>query len=149
MSRIIAGNSSMAKIITILLLSLTLHSYGQTARVDTLKVSPSPKFKDIPIAKMNFPVIRTGPKTIDSLINTDIKNRFTDNEYPNLPVKEALNKWAEDRVVYLDCVVTLNQNGMISLNISAQVCGGYWIAWREYYNYSSRTGTPVRISTII
>src|SRR5690242_2618476 len=149
MSRIIAGNSSMAKTITILLLSLTLHSYGQTARVDTLKVSPSPKFKDIPIDKMNFPVIRTGRKTIDSLINTDIKNRFTDNEYPNLPVKEALNKWAEDGVVYLDFEVTFNKNGMISLNISAEGCGAYCTDWTEYYNYSTITGTPVGISTII
>lgn len=139
----------MAKILTILLLSLTLQSYGQIARVYKLKVSPSPKFKDIPIDKMNFPVIRTGRKTIDSLINNDIKNRFTDNEYPNLPIKEALNKWAEDGVVYLDFEVTFNKNGIISLNISAEGCGAYCTDWTEYYNYSTINGMPVSIATII
>lgn len=98
---------------------------------------------------MNFPIIRTGNKRKDSLINTDIKNRLTNNEYPNLPIKEALNKWAEEGLEYLDFEVTYNKNSIVSLNISAEGCGAYCTDWTEYYNYSTKTGKPVDIASII
>ena len=56
-------------------------AFGQEVQIDTFRLMKSERFKDIQSYKMNFPIIRTGNKEIDSLINTDLKNRFTDNEF--------------------------------------------------------------------
>jgi hypothetical protein len=124
-------------------------AFGQEVQIDTLRLEKSERFKDIQSDKMNFPIIFTGNKEIDSLINTDLKNRFTDNEYPTDTLDSALIKWAGDQIVFLDFQVTYNRNGILSINISAEGCGAYCTSWTDYFNYSTSNGKWLNISDVI
>jgi hypothetical protein len=53
-------------------------------------------------ADLSFPSIQTGDQLLDSVINTDLKNRFTCNQYPTEPFNSALIKWASYGAVFLD-----------------------------------------------
>jgi hypothetical protein len=124
-------------------------TFGQNVRIDTLDLKKSEQFNELQSDKMNFPIIRTGNKKIDSLINSDLKNKFTSNEYPIESIETTLIKWADDRIIYLDFEVTYNQNGILSLNISAEGCGAYCTYWTDYYNYSVISGKLLNISEIV
>ena len=124
-------------------------AFGQEVQIDTFRLQKSERFKDIQSEKMNFPIIRTGDKEIDSLINTDLKNRFTDNEYPTDALDSALIKWAGEQIVFLDFQVTYNRNGILSINISAEGCGAYCTSWTDYFNYSTSNGEWLNISDVI
>ncbi len=133
---------------TILLLTFGLTSFGQKISVDTLFIPRIEKFSNVQNQKLKFPIIRTGNPQIDNLINTDIKNRFTNNEYPDLSTDSTLNKWA-DGIIYLDFQVTYIKNGLISLSISAEGCGAYCTGWTDYFTYNYVTGQYVTIDHII
>lgn len=122
---------------------------GQSIQIDTFRLEKSERFKDIQSKKMNFPIIITGNNQIDSLINTDLKNRFTDNQYPMYSLDSTMIKWAEDQIVFLDFQVTYNQNGILSINISAEGCGAYCTGWTHYFNYSTLNGNWLDISDVI
>tara|TARA_B110000967_G_C18703802_1_gene469200 strand:- start:100 stop:801 length:702 start_codon:yes stop_codon:yes gene_type:complete len=124
-------------------------AFGQVVLVDTFRLAESEHFKNIQSDKMNFPVVRSGDKKIDSLINRDIKNRFTGNEYPNETLDSTLTKWAGDQIVFLDFQVTYNQQGTLSINISAEGCGAYCSNWTDYFNYSTLDGKWLNVSDVI
>lgn len=134
---------------TILLLSLGLTSFGQSIRVDTLLLPKTVKDTHFQNDKLKFPIIRTGNSDIDNRINKDLKNKFTDNEFPDLPPDSTLIKWADERVNHLDFRVTYTKNGIISLNISAEGCGAYCSFWTDYYTYNYETGQFLTIDQII
>lgn len=122
---------------------------GQSVQIDTFLLEKSERFKDIQSDKMNFPIISSGNKKVDSLINTDLKNRFTGNEYPTDNLDSTLTKWAGDQIVFLDFQVTYNQNGILSINVSAEGCGAYCTSWTVYFNYSTQTGKWLDINSIV
>lgn len=124
-------------------------AFGQVVQVDTFRLAESEHFKNIQSDKMNFPVVRSGDKKIDSLINRDIKNRFTGNEYPNETLASTLTKWAGDQIVFLDFQVTYNQQGTLSINISAEGCGAFCSNWTDYFNYSTLNGKWLNVSDVI
>jgi len=124
-------------------------AFGQVVQVNTFRLAESEHFKNIQSDKMNFPVVQSGDKKIDSLINQDIKNRFTGNEYPNETLDSTLIKWAGDQIVFLDFQVTYNQNGILSINISAEGCGAYCSNWTDYFNYSTLDGKWLIVSDLI
>lgn len=101
------------------------------------------------VEKMNFPIIKSKHPKIDSIINNDIKNRFTYNEYPTLPTQTSLNEWSSGQIVYIDFGVTFNKNGILSINISSEGCGAYCSSRTEYYNYSTKTGEFLTIYDVI
>lgn len=121
---------------------------GQSVRIDTFRLKESSRFKEIQSDKMNFPIVRSGNKKIDSVINTDLKNRFTGNEYPNSTIDSTLIKWG-DGIISLDFEVTYNERGILSINISAEGCGAYCTNWTDYFNYSTVSGKWLDISEII
>lgn len=133
---------------TTLLLTFGLTSFGQKISVDTLFIPRIEKFSNVQNQKLKFPIIRTGNPQIDNLINTDIKNRFTNNEYPDLSTDSTLIKWA-DGIIYLDFQVPYIKNGLISLSISAEGCGAYCTGWTDYFTYNYVTGKYVTIDHII
>ncbi|MBC5994498.1 hypothetical protein [Pontibacter cellulosilyticus] len=139
----------MNKIITTLLLFVALHSFGQGVQVDTLKVSLSPRFVDLQYERMNYPIVRTGDKRIDFLINNDIKNKLTHNEFPEASIDSTIADWAAEGIVYLDFQVTYNKQGILSLNISTEGCGAYCSSWTEYFNYSTLTGKALDLGDVI
>ena len=142
-------NFKMTRIVTtILLLTFGLTSFGQNISVDTLLIPIIEKFSNVQNEKLKFPVIRTGKSQVDKVINTDLKNRFTNNEYPDLTTDSTLIKWA-DGVIYLDFEVTFIKNGVISLNISAEGCGAYCTSWTDYFTYNYLTGQFLTIDQII
>lgn len=98
---------------TIMLLTFGLTSFGQKISVDTLFIPRTEKFSNIQNEKLKFPVIKTGNLQVDKAINTDLKNRFTKNEYPDLSTDSTLLKWS-DGIIYLDFEVTYIKNGLIS-----------------------------------
>lgn len=137
------------KLVLFLLLTLALNSFGQGVRIDTLLFSGSKIQNEFPVVTLKFPIVKTGTFEIDTLINEDIKNRFTANEFMNLPTDLALVKWADDSIVYLDFEVTYNKNELVSLNISAEGCGANCTMWTSYFTYSTKTGTFVAIDEIV
>ncbi len=124
-------------------------AFGQSVQIDTFRLEKSERFKDIQSDKMNFPLVRSGKKEIDVLINNDLKNRFTRNEYPNGTLDSTLIKWAGDQIVFLDFEVTYNQNGILSINVSVEWCGAYCTRWTDYFNYSTTNGKWINISDVI
>lgn len=133
---------------TIILLTFGLTSFGQKISVDTLFIPRTEKFSNIQNEKLKFPVIKTGNLQVDKAINTDLKNRFTKNEYPDLSTDSTLLKWS-DGIIYLDFEVTYIKNGLISLKISAEGCGAYCTAWTDYFTYNYITGPFLSIDQII
>ncbi|MEO5776772.1 MAG: hypothetical protein ABIQ27_07700 [Flavobacterium sp.] len=133
---------------TILLITFGLTSFGQIISVDTLFIPRTEKFSNAQNEKLKFPVIKTSNLQVDKVINTDLKNRFTNNEYPDLTTDSTLIKWA-DGIIYLDFQVTYIKNGLISFNISAEGCGAYCTSWSDYYTYNYLTGQFVTIDQVI
>lgn len=141
---------TMTRILTtILLLTLGLTSFGQDIRIDTLFLPKTEKFTHFQNDKLKFPIITTGNLKIDNSINKDLKNRFTNNEFPDLPTDSTIIKWSDEQVIYLDFEVTYIKNGLISLNISAEGCGAYCTGWTDYFTYNYLTGQYVTFGEII
>lgn len=132
----------------ILFLAFGQTLFGQKISVDTLFLPITERFSNTQNEKLKFPVIRTGNLQVDKLINTDLKNRFTNYEYSELPTDSALMKWA-DGVIYLDFQVTYVKNGLISLNITGEGCGAYCRSWTDYYTYNYLTGEYVTIEKVV
>lgn len=143
------ANFKMTRILTtIILLTIGLTSFGQTISVDTLFIPRTEKFSNEQNEKLKFPLVKTGNPQIDNSINTDIKNRFTNDEYPDLSVDSTLIKWA-DGIIYLNFEVTYLKNGLLSLNITAEGCGAYCSTWTDYFTYNYLTGKHITIDEII
>ena len=134
---------------TILFLSIGLTSYGQKIIIDTLFVPRTEKFSNVQNQKLKFPLIKTGNSQIDNSINKDLKDRFTNNEFPSLPTDSAIIKWADNGIIYLGFEVTYVRNGLLSFNISAEGCGAYCTGWTDYFTYNHKTGKYVTIDEIV
>jgi hypothetical protein len=142
-------NFKMTRLLTtILLLTIWLTSFGQKISVDTLFIPRLEKFSNVQNEKLKFPLIKTGNLQVDKALNTHLKNRFTNNEYPDLSTDSTLIKWSEG-IIYLDFEVTYINNGLLSLNISAEGCGAYCTAWTDYFTYNYMTGQFVAIDQIV
>lgn len=139
----------MTRVFTIILLSFTLLTLAQPVRIDTLKFSPSTNLTKLQSTKLKYPLIRTGNHKRDSLINFDIKNRITHSENLLEEVDSSIIKWADEIIIFLDFKVTYNHNGVISLNISAEGCGAHCSSWTHYFNYSTQTGRPLSIASVV
>jgi hypothetical protein len=139
----------MTKILIIILVFFGTMAFGQVVQIDTFRLAKSEHFKDIQSDQRNFPIVRSVDKKIDSIINRDLKNRYTRNEYPDETINSTLTKWAGDQIVFLDFQVTYNQHGTLSINISAEGCGAYCTNWTDYFNYSTLNGKWLNISDVI
>jgi len=139
----------MTKILTILFLFCGAMAFGQMVQIDTFRFNESQQIRGIQSEKMNYPIIRSGNANIDSLINNDLKNRFTNNEYINLSIEPTLIRWADKSILYLDFEVTYNQGGILSINLSAEGFGAYSTNWTNYFNYAVDSGKYLEISDII
>lgn len=134
---------------TILLLIFDLTLFGQVISIDTLLLPTREKYTHFQSNKLKFPIIKTGILEIDKLVNKDLKNRFTNNEFPDLPTDSALIKWADEQIIYLDFEVTYEKNGLVSLNISAEGCEAYCTSWTDYFTYNLTTGEFMTIDEIV
>jgi len=148
-SETLVGIFKMARIQIILLLLIGQNTFGQAVRIDTLKIPARGQSTEIQVNSLKFPVIKTGDRQIDSLINRDLKNRFTHNEFSELSADSTLIRWADENIIYLDFEITYLKDGLISLNISAEGCGAYCTTWRDYFTYSTKTGKHVTINEIV
>ncbi len=137
--------------LTYILIALGNLAIGQKASIDTLDFSAEYNLSRGNSNSMifRFPIVRTGRTGIDSTINSDIKNRFTWNDFKGFPVKDALIKWAEQRIVEVDFAITYNKNDILSLNIRAEGCGAYCTTWTEYFNYSLVTGQWLETGDVV
>lgn len=136
-------------LITILLLTFELASFAQKVRIDTLFLPKGEKSAHFQKDKFQFPIIVTGNLRVDTSINKDLKNRFTNFEFLDLPTDSTLIKWAGEQVIYLSFEVTYLKNSLISLNISAEACGAYCTGWTDYFTYNLATGKYVTINEIV
>ncbi len=132
-----------------LLLIITFQCSAQNVKIDTLKIYTSHRFESGHSNKINYPFVVTSNPKIDSLINFDIKNKLTGNEYSKERIDSSIIKWAEDIIVFLGFSVTYNQRGIISLNITTDGCGAYCTNRTEYFNYSTLTGKSLPIDSIV
>lgn len=132
--------------IAIFISSLT--SFAQVSRVDTLIIPRTEASANIGMDQLMFPVIRTTNKDIENAINTDLKKRFTNNEFPEVPADSSLIKWS-DGISYLNFRVTYLEQGIISLHINAEGCGAYCTGWTDYFTYNYETGEYLTIDKVI
>ena len=139
----------MLRIQILLLLLIGQGAFAQKIYVDTLKFPDGASLTAEQKTDIRFPIVKTGRRNVDSLINRDLKNRFTDNEFPDLPADSALIQWADQRIVYVDFELSYLQDGLISLNISAEGCGAHCTNWTDYFTYSTTTGKYVTIDEIV
>lgn len=134
----------------ILIFFLCLKSYGQEVFIDTLKINLSERFAELqPENSNNFPLINTGNKEIDSLINYDTKNRLTQFESEDEKILSSINKWAESGLIFLDFEITYLKNDIISYKINLEGCGAYCTTRTDYFNYSIKTGKFLEINSIL
>jgi hypothetical protein len=133
---------------TLIFIFLTFCSFGQ-AVVDTVKIPFNARTGNRPDGDLFFPLVRTGDKNIDGLINNDIQVNFSQNEYQHETMDSTLLDMVEDGLVYFDFRVTYNKNKILSLQISAEGCGAYCTGWTQYFNYSLATGRPLNINAIV
>lgn len=122
---------------------------GQNITIDTLILPKIESIKNPKIDRLKFPIIKTGNLEVDNTINKDLKNRFTNHEFSDLPIDSTLIKWAGEQIIYLDFETTYIKNGLISLNISAEGCGANCTASTDYFTYNYITGQFVAIDQII
>jgi hypothetical protein len=132
-----------------LIFFISFSALGQKAQIDTFKIKSSNRYAEISEEELKFPLISSGIKVVDSLINYDLKNRFTSNEYPTEPLDSTLIKWAGDGLTYMDFNVTYNDNGLLSFQISAEGCGAYCTFWTEYFNYNTQNGRWLEITDVL
>jgi hypothetical protein len=132
-----------------LLLMFSQHVFAQKISVDTLSISIAGRYAGASIQKLYFPVINSGNIQNDSAINKDLKNRFTNNEYPELSTDSTIIKWADEQVVDLNFEITYLKDGIISLNISAEACGAYCSGWTNYYTYNYLTAQYISIDQVV
>ena len=124
-------------------------TFAQDVRIDTLKFQSTFSPAPVQASELTFPIIKTGDRAIDSLINTDLRNRFTDNEYSDLPADSVLKRWAAGRIVELGFAITYMADGLISLNISAEGCGAHCSSWTDHFTYSTVTGRYISLNEIV
>lgn len=122
-------------------------SYAQV-EIDTLKIVAEPSVAGN-AEKLHFPIIKSGNKEIDSLITYGIARDLTYSEPSDLKLETMLSEWADESLVYLDFIVTMNQKGILSFYIDAEGCGAYCTGWTNYYNYSTVTGAPILIEDVL
>ena len=139
----------MIRIQILLLLLIGQGAFAQKIYVDTLKFRDGASLTAEQTTNFRFPIVKTGRRNVDSLINRDLKNRFTDNEFPDLPADSALIQWADQGLVYVDFELSYLQNGLISLNIRAETCAAYCTSWTSYFNYSTVTGKYLTLGEIV
>lgn len=140
----------MRSLLIISFLFLSNNIIGQQIKIDTLKVKLSDQITESGFEENNYyPLIKTGDKKIDSLINFDLKNKVSYNEFPNENIESTLNKWAAYGLVFLDFKVNYNKNGILSLRIDGEGCSAYCTHWSNYYNYSTITGQVLELSDIV
>ena len=139
----------MTRLLPILFIIFHFQSTAQTAKIDTLFFQVSERFKPEKTLKLKFPIIRTGNKNADLLINTDLKDKITYNEYPGTSTDSALSKWGNDIITDMNFEVTYNQKGIISLTIYSEGCGAYCSSGNDYFNYSLVTGKSLNLNDIV
>lgn len=134
---------------TLLLLTIQLTIFAQGVRVDTLYFQKINELKHFEDDSYKFPIIKTGNFQIDSNINTDLKNRVTNNKYPHLSTDSTFLKLVNDKIVYLDFEVTYFKNGLISLSIISEWWGVMNTNWKKHFTYNYQTGQYVTIDQVI
>lgn len=142
-------NIKLKFLVFIIISAFTHHTFAQHLQIDTLFLFRNEKAGALDNQKLKFPIVISGHKKIDALINADIKNRFTNNEFTGLPADSTIIKWAGDQIIFLDFEVTYLKNGLLSLNISAEGCAAYCTGWTDYFTYSLKTGKHLSVNDII
>lgn len=135
---------SVIKFTSIIWIYIGTIALSQNIRVDTFHLGENYRFKNF-----NFPIIRTGDKIVDSLINTDLKKVIIGNKNSNQILDSALINWIGEQIIFLDFETTYNQKGILSISISAEGCGAYCTSWTNYFNYSTFSGKRLNIEDVI
>ncbi|NOS94268.1 MAG: hypothetical protein HOP30_20325 [Cyclobacteriaceae bacterium] len=135
-------------ILTLIAIVITLNSYGQRVQIDTLVVPVTSSFAR-PNTKLRFPVLRTGNEEVDKVMNNDLKNRYTDNEFIDKPTDSTLILWADETLVHLSFGVTYMRNNLLSFTIYSEGCGAYCSSWTDYFTYNTKTGKYISISDVV
>jgi hypothetical protein len=132
-------------IIFIFSLSYCLTS-AQVATIDTLVI----QINNISgkIESLYYPIIKTNSSIIDSAINQSIKDEFTNYEFHTERIDSSLIKYSRDGLVDLDFKVCLNENYILSFEILAEACGAYCTNWKQYFNYSLKTGNQLSLDSV-
>lgn len=120
---------------------------GAQVTIDTLKFDFSKVYPIQPV--LRFPLVKTGNVKTDQHINTDLKDRFTNEQYIGIPLDSALLDWSSGNVTYLDFEVTCNQSDVLSFQVSVEVCAAYCSGWTEYFNYTVKNGRFLLLSELI
>jgi len=134
----------MFKILNLILIFTSLTALGQSVKIDTLKQN-----KNIDLTDINYPVIKTDNKKVDSIIKFDLIKQVSHNDIIDNNLISTLNQMIEDGLASLDFNVTYNSKEILSFNIDYENCGAYCYHSTQYFNYSTLTGKALSINDII
>jgi hypothetical protein len=137
------------KFFTIIFLLQLSGVFCQSTHIDTLTLFAGRGFENGRKSILKFPIIKTGNGKTDTRINTDIKDRITNNEFQGLDIDSALLIWSEEAITYMSFEVTYVKNELVSLDIRMEGCGANCSNWTDYFTYSTITGKRMTIEEII
>lgn len=135
--------------LTILFLFFGCLAFGQKVQVEAFNFKLSDPYMEEQADDLYFPVIHTGNENIDVTINNNLRNRIMGDEYSSYPLDSALNKWGGNELVSIGFIVTYNEKGILSFNISTLICGANCSGTTDYFNYSTVSGKLLEVSDVI
>jgi hypothetical protein len=97
-----------------------------------------------------YPIVLTGDKTVNTLINTEIKKEILDIDGKYQTIYEALKENInEHNLTNLSYEITFKQQGILSINIFTEGCGAYCSSQTHYFNFNLKTGKQITIYDLI
>lgn len=135
--------------LTILFFLLGSLAFGQKVQVEAFNFKLSDPYMGEQVDDLYFPVIHTGNENTDATINANLRNRVIGDEYSSYPLDSALNKWGGNELVSIGFVVTYNEKGILSFNISTLTCDANCSGSTDYFNYSTVSGKFLEITDVI
>lgn len=137
------------KLLFLYLILFSSTAFAQQVSISEIKLRPKPKFYNTREKTITYPVISTGNRRADALINAQIKEECLSPETENQSLTDALKNKLNEGLTILSWEVTLKSKGILSINIFMEVCTAHLNSWTTYFNFDLKTGKSIRISDLV
>ena len=132
------------------LLIASFSCYGQSAKFSEIKLKSKSDYYTNSESSIIYPIINSGNKKIDSLINFRVKIDllFPDDESQDINdvLAEDINDYGLTDLTYK---VTYNGYGLLSFIVFIEGCGAYCSSSYIYLNFDLKTGKKLEITDLI
>jgi hypothetical protein len=138
------------KYVLLLLLLINTAVTAQQVTFKEIRLKPNPKYYNTTDTTIIYPVIVTGKKKAELLMNTSIKNELFKPENASLPVKRILKEHLNEYgLINLYYKVTYKKKGILSMNIYEEGCGAYCSSGYTWFNFDVNTGKAITMDDLL